>query len=133
MDGQPKLLLCIEDDQDDILLMEESALEFDAFMRFVAKTNGKEAVMFLQRQKQEHYLPCLILLDINMPVMGGIEVLQAIKKDEELKQIPVIVFTTSSSQREQLLCDSYGVEMVTKPNRLSEFKRVLSHLLVRCI
>ena len=133
MDNQPKLLLCIEDDRDDISLIEEAALDFDPSLRFVSKTNGKEAMMFLNRQKQEHYLPCLILLDINMPLMDGHEVLDALKKDEVFKEIPVIVFTTSSGQREQLLCDAYGVEMVTKPNRLAEFRKILNHLFVRCI
>jgi CheY-like chemotaxis protein len=133
MDNQPKLLLCIEDDQDDIILIEEAALEFDNFLRFVAKANGKEALMFLHRQKQENYLPCLILLDINMPVMNGIEVLEALKADIHFKKIPIVVFTTSSGHREKLLCDSYGVELITKPNRVSEFKKTLAHLLVRCI
>jgi CheY-like chemotaxis protein len=133
MDNQPKLLLCIEDDQDDIALIEEAALEFDSSLRFVAKANGKEAMMFLHRQKQQEYLPCLVLLDINMPVMNGIEVLEELKNDSAFKKIPTVVFTTSSGQREKLLCDGYGVELITKPNRVSEFKKVLAHLLVRCI
>lgn len=133
MNIQPKLLLCIDDDPDDIALIEEAALEFDSSLRFVAKVNGKEAMMFLHRQKEQNYLPCLILLDINMPVMNGVEVLEALKNDSTFKKILIVVFTTSSGQREKLLCDGYGVEFITKPNRVSEFKKVLSHLLVRCI
>jgi CheY-like chemotaxis protein len=133
MDNQPKLLLSIEDDQDDIALIEEAALEFDSSLRFVAKANGKEAMMFLHRQKEENNLPCLILLDINLPLMNGKEVLEALKNDSKFKEIPIVVFTTSSGQREKLLCDAFGVEMITKPNRVFEFKKVLSHLLVRCI
>jgi CheY-like chemotaxis protein len=133
MDNQPKLLLCIEDDQDDIALIEEAALEFDPFLRFVAKSNGKEALMFLHRQKEQGYLPCLILLDINMPIMNGIEVLETLKTDIDFKKIPIVVLTTSSGHREKLLCDGYGVELITKPNRVAEFKKVLAHLLVRCI
>lgn len=133
MDTKPKLLLCIEDDQDDIALIEEAAFEFDASLHMVAKANGREALMFLNRQKLENHLPCLILLDINLPLMDGREVLDALKKDEVFKRIPVVVFTTSTGQRDQLLCEAYGVEMVTKPNRVYDFKKVLSHLLARCI
>jgi len=133
MDNPPKLLLCIEDDEDDISLIEETALEVDSSLRFVAKHNGKEALMFLHRQKEQGYLPCLILLDYNMPVMTGREVLEELKRDNVLKKIPVIIFTTSSGQREQLVCDAYGVEMVTKPARVKEFKGILNQLLVQCI
>jgi len=133
MDNQPKLILCVEDDEDDIALIEETANEMDASLRLVAKQNGKEALMFLHRQKEQEHLPCLILLDFNMPVMNGKEVLEVLKKDDALSKIPVIMFTTSSGNREQLICDTYGIEMVTKPARIVEFKRVLNHLLVRCI
>jgi CheY-like chemotaxis protein len=133
MSDQPKLLLCIDDDEDDVALIEEAALEFDASLRFVTKANGKEAMMFLHRQKEQNYLPCLILLDINMPIMNGKEVLEILKTDLEFKKIPIVVFTTSSGQREKLLCDSLGIELITKPNRVFEFKKALTHLLVRCI
>jgi CheY-like chemotaxis protein len=133
MDSQPKLLLCVEDDGDDIALIEETAIEADSSLQFVAKSNGREAMTFLYSQKEQNSLPCLILLDINMPVMSGIEMLDALKKDERLKKIPVVVLTTSPGKREKLVCDAYGIEMVTKPDRVKEFKRVLSHLLVRCL
>jgi len=133
MHHQPKLILSIEDDQDDIALIEETALEFDPSLRFVAKGNGKEAMMFLFRQKEENYLPCLILLDFNMPVMNGKEVLNILKTDDRFKTIPVIVFTTSSGEREHLICEAYDVQMITKPNRVKEFKKVLKDLLGQCI
>jgi CheY-like chemotaxis protein len=133
MDNRPRLLLCVDDDEDDIALTEEAALDFDSSLRFVAKPNGKEAMMFLHRQKEQNYLPCLVLLDINMPLMDGREVLEAMKNDPDLQKIPIVVFTTSSGQREKQFCESYSVEFVTKPNRVAEFKKVVAQLLVRCI
>jgi CheY-like chemotaxis protein len=133
MDNRPRLLLCVDDDEDDIALTEEAALDFDSSLRFVAKPNGKEAMMFLHRQKEQNYLPCLVLLDINMPLMDGREVLEAMKNDPDLKKVPIVVFTTSSGQREKQFCESYSVEFVTKPNRVAEFKKVVAQLLVRCI
>ena len=127
------MILCVEDDEDDVALIEETANEIDSSLRLVAKPNGKEALMFLHRQKEQDYLPCLILLDFNMPVMNGKEVLDTLKADNVFKKIPIIMFTTSAGKREQLICDSYGVELITKPNRMAEFKKVLNHLFERCI
>jgi CheY-like chemotaxis protein len=129
----PKLLLCIEDDEDDRISIEEAATETDPKLVFVAKPNGREALTFLNHQKEQHQLPCLILLDINMPVMNGKETLVAIKKDPVLKDIPIIVFTTSSSKLDQLFCEQYGADMVTKPLRQYDLKRVIEQVVLsRC-
>ena len=133
MSELPKLLLCIEDDEDDRAFIEEAATETDPKLVFVAKANGREAMTYLNRQKEHDQLPCLILLDINMPLMNGKETLVAIRKDPVLKNIPVIVFTTSSSKADQVFCEQYGADMVTKPVRPMEIKRVIEHLVLsRC-
>ena len=133
MSESPKLLLCIEDDEDDRAFIEEAATETDPKLLFVAKSNGREAMTFLYGQKEQRQLPCLILLDINMPLMSGKETLVAIKKDPVLKNIPVLVFTTSSSKADQIFCEQYGADMVTKPVRPAELKRVIEHVVLsRC-
>jgi CheY-like chemotaxis protein len=133
MSELPKLLLCIEDDEDDRAFIEEAATEADPKLIFVAKVNGREAMMFLNRQKEQDQLPCLILLDINMPLMNGRETLIAIKKDPALKNIPVVVFTTSSNKADEIFCEQYGADMVTKPVRPLELKRVIEHVVLsRC-
>jgi len=134
MSQPPKLLLCIEDDEDDQAFIEEAATETDPKLVFVAKSNGREALIFLNSQKEQHQLPCLILLDINMPLMSGKETLVAIKKDPALKNIPVVVFTTSSSKADQVFCEHYGADMVTKPVRPLDLKRVIEHVVLsRCV
>ncbi len=133
MSTTPRLLLCIEDDEDDSLWIEEAAREVDPGLLFVNKRNGRDALTFLNRQKQEHYLPCLILLDINMPVMNGRETLAAIKNDPVFTKIPVIVFSTSLHLTDVQFCERYGVELITKPHRITEFKRKIQHIVLsRC-
>src|SRR5689334_15385984 len=117
----PKLLLCIEDDEDDCAWIEEAAKEADHKLVFVNKKNGREALMFLNRQKEHNYLPCLILLDINMPVMDGKQTLAAIKKDLAFQHIPVVMFSTSSTAADRLFCERLGVEFISKPNQFAEF------------
>lgn len=130
MQTAPKLLLCVEDDSDDIAIIEDTVHEIDDSMLFVSKPNGKEALIFLNRQKQAGYLPNFILLDLNMPIMDGVQVLEELKKDPIIKNIPVTVFTTSSSEEDQQRCRVYGVEMVTKPSRLYEFKTIVTEVVL---
>lgn len=129
MRNPPKLLLYIEDDLDDIALMQDIIHEVAPALRFVAEHNGRKALQFLSYQKQQNDLPCFILLDFNMPIMNGEDVLEALKKDDLLQKIPTAVFTTSSGLREQSICEAYGVEMVTKPAKISDFKKIISHLI----
>src|SRR5688572_27698781 len=130
----PKLLLCVEDDEDDCIWIEEASAEIDPRLVFVAKPNGKEALMFLHRQKQQNFLPCLILLDLNMPGMDGKQTLTEIKKDPELEKIPVVVFTTSSSKNDKIFCEKYGAEMVTKPDQAKELKKTIQDIVMsRCM
>ncbi len=133
MSDTPKLLLCVEDDEDDCAWIEEATAEVDPQLVFVAKHNGKAAMQFLDKQKEQNYLPCLILLDINMPVMDGKQTLTLIKKDPALKEIPVVVLTTSASKEDQVFCERHGAEIITKPNRIKELKSAVQHLLLsRC-
>lgn len=69
--------------------------------------NGEEALQYLRHP--DHFRPCIILLDLNMPVMGGIEFLQADKRDDNLKRIPVVVLTTSDEQQDKVESFSLGV------------------------
>jgi CheY-like chemotaxis protein len=67
-----------------------------------------------------------------MPVLNGKETLSIIKKDEALKAIPVVVFTTSGSDLDKSFCNLHGVEMITKPPTFNNFKSVVQRLLRFC-
>ncbi|MFL5741602.1 MAG: response regulator [Flavisolibacter sp.] len=128
-----KLFLCVEDDEDDCSWIEEAATEIDPTLEFVACPNGRDALAYLDQQKELHHLPCLILLDMNMPVMDGKQTLVALKKDPVLKEIPVVMFTTSSSKTDHLFCELWGADMVTKPGKIHELKSLIRQLVqVRC-
>jgi CheY-like chemotaxis protein len=126
-------LLCVEDDEDDCSWIKVAAGEIDAELAFVNKPDGREALQFLEQQKEQGALPCLIILDMNMPVMDGKQTLVVIKADAVLQKIPIIVFTTSSNPKDRLFCELYGVELVTKPDRVQDFKKIVHHLVLsRC-
>jgi len=67
----------------------------------IHKINGEEALEYL-RAHQSNGRPCLVLLDLNMPKMNGIEFLKIVKDNEELKSIPVVVLTTSREQQDKV-------------------------------
>lgn len=95
-------LLLVEDNEGDIILAKE-ALQHCPSIRYVnVVRDGKEAIDYLYQQGNhtDAELPDLILLDINLPIKNGLEILQTIKNDKQRKHIPVIMLTTSSSDRD---------------------------------
>ena len=71
--------------------------------------NGLQAIELLSKIESPENLPCFIILDINMPILNGIEFLEIIKKDDSLKQIPVVIHTTSSNPEDYKTCKMLGI------------------------
>ena len=125
-------ILCVDDDADDLQLLHETLKGVEEEFAVLEAHNGRQAIELLQKLKLNKAHPCLIILDINMPVLNGKETLSIIKKDEELKSIPVVVFTTSGSESDRRFCKFYGVEMITKPPSFHSFKSVVQKILSFC-
>jgi len=100
-------ILVIEDDYVDALTVKRALSDNAIFNEVIFKSNGEDALAYLQDQSAE--LPAIILLDLNMPRMNGIEFLQLIKQDKRLLAIPVIVLTTSRSEQDKLDSFQLGV------------------------
>lgn len=100
-------VLLVEDDRVDALLVKKAfrSLKINNPVHHVE--NGEEALDFLRNENNRE--PWIILLDINMPRMNGIEFLEVAKKDGKLKQIPVIVLTSSMEQRDRFDAYNFGV------------------------
>jgi CheY-like chemotaxis protein len=117
-DAQVVDILLVEDSPSDAMMTRE-ALEFSKLMnRLHIVDDGVEAMDFLRRQGK--YLdaprPGLVLLDLNLPRKGGLEVLKEIKEDPELKMIPVVVLTTSKAEEDVVRSyESYANCYISKP------------------
>ncbi|MHC4487893.1 MAG: response regulator [Planctomycetota bacterium] len=94
--SQPILL--VEDDRVDVMTVERAFNDLKVTNRLVCTGNGEEALEYLKTENNKK--PCVILLDLNMPKMNGIEFLKIAKADETLKSIPVVVLTTSKTARD---------------------------------
>src|SRR5579872_7373243 len=121
-------ILLVEDNEGDIVLTIEALNEARIINKISVARDGAEAIRFLNREQefQGGDLPDLILLDINLPRVDGMEVLSIIKNDAELKRIPVIMLTTSSSERDILTSyDNHANCYITKPVDLNRFMDVV--------
>ncbi len=126
-------ILWADDDIDDLMLMRHVLQDLGNDYNIAEVHNGQEALDYLSNAKETKNLPCLIILDMNMPVLDGKETLSKLKKDEELKNIPVVFFTTSNSQMDKLYCKHNGVEMITKPPQYVNLKEAVQKLLKFCL
>jgi CheY-like chemotaxis protein len=127
-----RTILWADDDQEDLDLFREALKTTTHSFTIVPLSNGRQVLDEVARLQAGGDLPCLIILDINMPVLGGRETLAALKKEEAYKNIPVVVFTTSHSELDRTFCRHYGVEMITKPPSFEELTRTVERMLRFC-
>jgi CheY-like chemotaxis protein len=128
----PLVILLVEDDLADQKLIKISLRNEKIANDLCTVQSGEEGMDFLYRRGKYSDgtpQPDLILLDLNMPGMGGKEFLRLIKTDEGLKQIPVVILTTSEAEKD--IIDSYKLQAsgyVHKPVTLEEFKEAMKKL-----
>lgn len=122
-------ILLIEDDPDDVMLISDALNETSYSLIIINKKNGLDALTYLNEAKVKNELPSLIILDINMPVLNGKQLLAILKNEDELKPIPTIVFTTSSTEGDKEFCSRFNVPLVTKPNGMGIFNSTVQKFL----
>lgn len=119
------LYLLVDDDMDDSMLFEEVLKDIDSNISFKHATNGAEAIKFLQSLPNS--LPLIMFMDLNMPGMDGKECLKEIKNNPNFKDIPVIMYTTSSQQKDMEETMRQGaIGYITKPSSLKDLKTILA-------
>jgi CheY-like chemotaxis protein len=117
-------ILLVEDDVVDVRTVQRAFKELRVTNRLDTAGNGEEALTFLRDPRHER--PSLILLDLNMPKMNGVEFLRIVKQDDTLKTIPVVVLTTS--REEQDIVDSFRLSVagyMIKPVDYRQFVEVV--------
>ncbi|PKD17075.1 two-component system response regulator [Salegentibacter salinarum] len=124
-------ILLVEDNEGDILLTSEALEDGKILNKLSVVRDGKEAMDFLDK-KGKHVkaiTPDLILLDVNLPKMNGHEVLKFVKQHKDLKQIPVIMLTTSSSKEDiDISYQNYANCYITKPIEVEDFMKAVNQI-----
>ena len=119
-------ILLVEDNEGDILLTMEAFEESKIINKITVIKDGKAAINFFETLDNKEEVPHLILLDINLPRASGHEVLMYIKNNDKYKSIPVIMLTTSSSEKDILQSYKNHVNCyITKPIEVSDFMKAI--------
>jgi CheY-like chemotaxis protein len=133
MTGKKKCILYVDDDSDDREIFEQAIHEENQDAEVVCAENGWEALHYLKAHSSDSgSLPCLIVLDINMPYMDGKETLNRIKEDVRLQHVPVVIFTSSEKPADKNLFKELGIEMISKPSNYNVMGRIAQRMLGFC-
>lgn len=122
-------ILLVEDNEGDIFLTREAFEESKLVNNITVIRDGKEAINFFEELDGPATAPDLVLLDVNLPKVSGQEVLMFIKNNDKYKSIPVIMLTTSSSEKDILQSYNNHVNCyITKPIDVSDFIRAMTKI-----
>lgn len=130
MPNQEVTILLVEDDPGHARLIQKNLRRANINNEIVALTDGQQAVDYLFSQGpyagQKRPSPLLVLLDLNMPVLDGYQVLERMKANEQTKRIPVVILTTTDDTREVERCYNLGCNVyITKPVDYEQFAEAI--------
>ena len=112
-------ILLVEDNVIEIMKIRRTITTLNNNYKLVEVRNGEEALLYL---KAKNTIPDIILLDLNMPKIGGIEFLSILKKNEKFNHIPTIILTTSNYQNDLLECYKLGISgYILKPLKYDDY------------
>ena len=127
-----QMILIAEDDDDDKEFLRLAFKKAATTQSIQMASNGLEVLDYLRRLSDKE-LPCLIVLDLNMPVLDGLQTLEALNEKPDFQNIPIVIFTTSSSDEDRERCLSKGAsDYFVKPDNMTEIVKTVETMLQYC-
>ena len=126
------LVLYADDDADDLSLLREAFHDYNEVIDLLTFKDGLELLRFIENRSPLHPAPCLIILDINMPCLNGIEVLKKLRGKQELADVPAVLFSTSTLPAEKTIAHNLSAGFVTKPLIAGQIHQIVDELLAHC-
>lgn len=131
--ASPKnIVFYADDDTDDLELVQDAFGRYTNNVEIVTARDGMQALSYLQSLEEDAAAPCLIILDINMPLLNGKDVLRKIKDIPPLATVPVVLFTTSSSPLDKEFAKKYNAGFITKPLDVSQMQIITELFIDHC-
>jgi CheY-like chemotaxis protein len=124
-------VLIADDDVDDIEMLTTALKEQENALDIRIADNGKNVLEQL-RQTGNGNLPCILVMDMNMPRMDGRETVVAIKAHEHLKKIPIVLFSTSKNKTDELFAEKWAVRYLQKPDTVQGLNEMARSILALC-
>ncbi len=123
--AKPRKIILAEDNPADAQRVKQAFSSVSIPLEVTHVLDGQELLNFLRTEYLDNI--ALVLLDLNMPKVGGIDVLKIMYHDDELKKLPVIVFSSSPQKEDVLECYEYGANAyVCKPDDIDEFQKTIN-------
>jgi CheY-like chemotaxis protein len=132
MKPEKHLVVYADDDSDDRELVAEAFSRHDESIDLKTFENGNEIYSYLVQLPNSQSSPCLIVLDINMPLMNGKEVLSQLRKHRRYAKTPVILFTTSSVHSDAAYAQSHHARLITKPSNYEGIRKIAQQFASTC-
>ncbi len=126
------IILYADDDIDDLQLVQDAFAQYNDHVEVVTATDGVKALSYIESISAYDPAPCLIILDINMPRMNGKEVLMNIREMDRFKDIPVILFTTSSQPQDKAFAAQNKAGFITKPLDIRQMEIITDQFINHC-
>ena len=131
--GPSKFILLGEDDIDDQEILKDVFSSIDKSFILLFVNTGKEVLSALDKLGDDH-LPCLIVLDYNMPGLNGAEILREINEHNRYNEIPKVVWSTSGADKFKKTCLELGaVDYVIKPSNIRDLEEVVKYMVSLCL
>ena len=133
MNSEQKYVLYADDDADDRETFVEMMRSVDDSLSVMTVENGRKLLDFLNSLAPGENFPCFVIVDMNMPVMNGFETLIDIKSHPVYRQIPVVIFTTSSTPDErQSILNAGGEDVLIKPAQVADLEYLVKSFATFC-
>ena len=127
-----RLVYYADDDPDDLEFVRESFAQHASDIEVVTFLSAVELLEFLHLSDAEDPIPCLFILDINMPVLNGKEALKILRNMENYQGVPVVLFTTSNAPHDARFAEYHGAVFISKPLSNKQMDHIVEKFLEHC-
>lgn len=132
MPAGKQTILYVDDDQDDLMIITDAFRLHDEDIVIITALNGEEALCTLSDMKNKDSNPSLIILDINMPLLNGKELLKQLKQSSDFVTIPIVLLSTSNNPDDQVFAKQHSTEFYSKPSTYPEMQLLIKQLASKC-
>jgi len=128
-----KTVLLVDDDSEDLELLQDALRTIDAEHKILEAHDGEQALSILEELMHQERLPCLVILDVNMPKKDGKETLLAIRSHKVWARVPVVILSTSSSLLDKMFFEKYNTAYFIKPVNFNQLVSTAARMINYCV
>lgn len=122
------VVLYVDDDKDDLLLTEEAFSRYPG-VELITFSDSYKFLKYIIDNRSSGHLPALIMIDINMPLLNGRELLTILRSYKEFKAVPMALYTTSSQSTDRNFARGFDARFITKPDSSRELNQIIDDLI----